>query len=142
MLEHYTLPKMLGFAERAWRGQETWMNIESEAARNEANNLSWSRFIHSAVATDFDRLDKHHGGYMYRIPAPGILVEEGGVRMNTAYPGMQIRYTTDGSTPTMDSPLYEGGLISVEGNTIKAMCFNKLGRSGLVSEAPLKQFEL
>ena len=142
MLEHYTLPKLLGFAERAWRGQESWMNIDDEGLRNAANTQSWSRFIHSAVAKDFNRLDKHQNGYMYRIPAPGILVEEGGVRLNTAYPGMEIRYTTDGSTPTMNSPIYEGGLISAEGTTIKAMCFNKLGRSGLVSEASLKQFEL
>ena len=79
---------------------------------------------------------------MYRIPAPGILVESGGVRMNTAYPGMEIRYTTDGSDPTVDSPLYNGGLLNTDGTTIKAKCFNQMGRSGLVSEAALKQSEL
>jgi len=142
MLEHYTLPKMLGFAERAWRGQEQWMNIENQTSREDANIASWSRFINSAVASDFNRLNEHHGGYMYRIPAPGILVEEGGVRMNSSYPGMEIRYTLDGSEPTSESPLYSGGLLSADGSTIKAKCFNQVGRSGLVSQATIKQFEL
>jgi len=142
MLEHYTLPKMLGFAERAWRGQEEWMSIPDQPTRENVNLGKWSKFIRSAVANDFQKLDKQHGGYMYRIPAPGIIVETGGVRMNTSYPGMEIRYTTDGSDPTADSPLYEGGLITVEGAEIKAKCFNQMGRAGLVSAAQLQKFEL
>jgi hexosaminidase len=53
--------------------------------------------------------------------------------MNSGFPGMEIRYTTDGTEPTKDSPLYNQPF-QVPGNTtIKAAGFNITGRSGLSS---------
>ena len=53
------------------------------------------------------RLDQIENGIAYRIPPPGAVIENGLLKANIAYPGLDIRYTTDGSDPTMVSRLYE-----------------------------------
>jgi hexosaminidase len=132
MLEYYYLPKLLGFAQRAWQGQPAWAG-QGEAGRH----ADWNRFMNTFVQNEIPHLDSHRGGYNYRIPAPGILLENGQLRMNAAYPGFNIRYTTNGSEPTKNSPVYEGP-IPDEGKPIKAACFNSKGRSGFSTEGSVK----
>jgi hexosaminidase len=92
----------------------------------------WNRFMNTVVQVEFPFLEKYRNGYYYRIPPPGILAENAQIKMNTAYPGFQIRYTLDGSEPTAESPLYEKP-IPDEGKTVRAACFNSSGRGGLTS---------
>lgn len=132
MLEYYYLPKLFGFAHRAWQGEPVWAG-KGETARNE----DWNRFMNTVVQHEIPHLDKANGGYHYRIPSPGIAIENGQVVMNSTYPGFTIRYTTDGSEPTKDSPIYEVP-IPATGKPIKAACFNSKGRSGFVTEGPVK----
>lgn len=132
MLEYYYLPKLLGFAHRAWQGEPVWAG-RGESARNE----DWNRFMNTVVQNEIPHLDKAGGGYHYRIPSPGIAIEGGQLKMNSTYPGFTIRYTTDGTEPTKDSPIYEGP-IPDEGKPIKAACFNSKGRSGFSTEGPVK----
>lgn len=125
MLEYYYLPKLFGFAQRAWQGQPAWSG-KGDAARLE----DWNRFMNTVIQVELPFTGAYQGGYNYRIPAPGILVENGQVNMNSGYPGfLQIRYTTDDSEPTVSSTLYEGPF-SHSGGVIRAACFNGSGRSG------------
>lgn len=132
MLEYYYLPKLLGFAHRAWQGEPVWSG-QGEAAKNE----DWNRFMNTLVQKEVPQLDQVNGGYHYRIPSPGIAIENGQIKMNSAYPGFTIRYTTDGSEPTKDSPVYDGP-IPAAGKSIKAACFNSKGRSGFSTEGPVR----
>ena len=130
MLEYYILPKLLGFAQRAWQGQAPWGDEPDAAKRQALIDRDWNRFANTLGQREFEKLEKWNGGYNYRIPPPGVKQENGMIRMNTAYPGLTIRYTTDGSEPTEAATLYEGAF-NFEGGTIKAKCFNTSGRSGL-----------
>jgi hexosaminidase len=112
MLEYYYLPKMLG------------------EERNEAIDAAWNAFANSLGKIEFPRLDRLHGGYNYRLAPPGARVDNGRLVVNTAYPGMVVRYTTDGSDPTSDSPLYAEPLDIVSG-IIKLSTFESRGRSSL-----------
>ena len=47
---------------------------------------------------------------------------------NVQFPGMTIRYTTDGTEPTTTSPIYTEPIAAT--GTIKLKVFNKAGRSG------------
>ena len=46
-------------------------------------------------------------GIHFRVPKPGAIEEEGKLKANVSYPGLEIRYTTDGSEPTSESSLYD-----------------------------------
>jgi hexosaminidase len=51
---------------------------------------------------------------------------------NTSFPGLEIRYTTDGSEPKKESTLYSGPV--PVGGKILLRSFNKKGRGSRVSE--------
>jgi hexosaminidase len=130
MLEYYYLPKMLGLAERAWYGQAEWGNISDREERNEAIDAAWNVFANSLGRREFPRLDHLYGGYNYRLAPPGAKVEGGRLAANTAYPSMVIRYTTDGTDPTSESPRYSEPL-EIAFETVKLSTFDSRGRSSL-----------
>jgi hexosaminidase len=132
MLEYYYLPKMLGLAERAWYGQADWGNIAVREERNEALDQAWNLFANALGKRELPRLDRLYGGYNYRLAPPGAKVEDGRLVVNTAYPGMVVRYTTDGSDPTSDSPLYSEPL-DIASHIIKLSTFDSRGRSSLTT---------
>ena len=127
MLEYYTLPKLLGFAQRAWEGQPYWSG-QGEAARQAA----WNRFMNTVARVELPRLDSWKGGFNYRLPPPGVRLADGKIKMNTAYPGYTIRFTTDGSEPGPQSRRYTGPFTHT-GVQIKAACFDERGRMGFVT---------
>ncbi len=129
MLEYYILPKLLGFAQRAWQGQASWGNELNTVNRTAMIDEDWNKFANTIGQKAFKKLEKLNGGYHYRIPAPGIKMENNQIHINAAYPGLTIRYTTDGSEPDASATLYEGAFRATEG-TVKAKCFNTSGRSG------------
>lgn len=127
MAEYDILPKLLGFAESAWSPERPWETIESKPAREKAMNLGWNVFANTLAQKELPRLARLNGGYNYRIPPPGALVENGMLKANVALPGLTIRYTTDGSEPTTKSALYKNPT-NVSG-TIKLKSFDASGRS-------------
>lgn len=130
MLEYYYLPKMLGLAERAWYGQADWGNIADREERNEAIDVAWNAFANALGRREFPRLDRLNGGYNYRLAPPGAKTDNHRLVVNTAYPGMAVRYSTDGSDPTIESPLYSGPL-EIDSGIIKLSTFDSRGRSSL-----------
>ena len=45
-------------------------------------------------------------GWTFHLRQPGIIIEDGMAKMNSPYPGAVIRYTLDGSEPSLNSPIY------------------------------------
>ncbi len=127
MLEYYTLPKLLGFAESAWAAERPWENIADAATRKKAILGSWNVFANSLAQRELPRLTHLNGGYNYRIPPPGAIIENGMLKANCALPGLTIRYTTDGTEPTEKSPAYQAP-VKVNGS-VKLKSFGTGGRS-------------
>lgn len=129
MLEYYYLPKMLGLAERAWAGQAAWSDIPDRDERVEAINHEWSGFAYTIGYRELPRLDYLFGGYNYRLPAPGAIIEGGLLYANVDFPGLTIRYTLDGSEPGKDSPAYEGPVKAAGSFSLQS--FDTRGRASL-----------
>lgn len=108
MVEYYLLPKLISFAERAWSPAPAWENLTGTEERIAGMMADWNRFSAKIAACEFPKLDVLNGGFIYRVPPPGAVIENGILKANTAYPGLQIRYTADGSEPGTTSPLYSG----------------------------------
>lgn len=132
MLEYYYLPKMLALAERAWVGQASWGYMKEREERLLAMGEDWNRFANLIGQQELPKLDALFGGYCYRIPPPGGVISEGMLYANTAFPGLLIRYTTDGSVPDSGSPLYSTP-VPIQG-AARLRSFSSLGREGRVSE--------
>ena len=127
ILEYQTFPKLLGLAERAWAAQPAWARVEDTVERQRQEEISWNEFANRLGRHELPRLDQLHGGVRYRLPPPGAVIRDGRLHANTAFPGLEIRYTTDGSEPVESSTLYSGP-VAVNGN-VKLSTFDTRGRA-------------
>jgi hexosaminidase len=131
MLEHYYLPRLIAFSETAWSPERKWETIESKVARDQQIDADWNRIANLLAAKELPRMSVMNGGYNYRIPLPGAIVKEGMLYANVQFPGLEIRYTSDGSEPTMQSLRYTKP-VKVSG-TVKLKSFVPGGRSSRTS---------
>ena len=133
MLEYYLLPKLLGFAESAWSKERQWESIDDKKLRAEKTQKEWNQMANSIGKVEMNRLNSLFGGFNYRIPPPGAKIQNGFLFANSAYPGLEIRYTTDGTEPGPNSPLYSEPL-KINEIPVKLRAFNSEGRGSRTSE--------
>jgi hexosaminidase len=132
MLEYYTLPKLFGYAQSAWGWNSSWQGPSDPAQRNKLMAVAWNVFANRMAASDLPRLSYMNGGYNYRVPPPGAVLISGQLKANSEMPGLQIRFTTDGTDPDLNSELYKGP-VKVRGK-IRLRCFDAAGKSSEVIE--------
>ena len=127
-LDYMLMPKLLGFAERAWAPDPDWVRETDAAKAAGLYQDAWSRFVNVIGKRELPRLDLEGWNLNYRIPTPGLKVVDGAVRSNLQFPGFTIRYTTDGSEPTANSPAVQGPIAAT--GVIRVAAFNGRGRKG------------
>ena len=132
MLEYSLLPKLIGYAESAWSPERSWETIDNRLKREEEMNKGWNAFANTLAQRELPRLTGIFGGYNYRVPAPGARVVDGVLEASSAYPGLTIRYTTDGSEPGAGSAIYREP-VPVSGK-VKLKAFDSAGKSSLPVE--------
>ncbi|HLE57006.1 MAG TPA: family 20 glycosylhydrolase, partial [Rhodothermia bacterium] len=126
--EYQLYPKMLALAERAWSPQPDWTAVTEEAPRQKASSAAWNRFANTLGQREFVRLRRVARPVNFRIPPPGLEVADSRLHVNTAYPGLEVRYTVDGSDPDPESELYRGPVeIS---RSVRFRAFDVSGRGG------------
>lgn len=115
-VENLLLPKILGVAERAWNSAPSW------ASNDEAMREARAQYNQNIAAFELPAINRH--GYNFHVSQPGIIVKDGKLLANTQYPQAQVRYTFDGSEPTITSPLWKAP-VTVPANCplIKAKAF-------------------
>jgi hexosaminidase len=131
MMEYSILPKLMGFAESAWAAERKWENVADDAARKKMMGEGWNIFANSIAQRHMPRMSFVNGGYNYRLPMPGAIVEGGMLKANVELPGLAIHYTTDGSEPTTKSPVYEAPVKAA--GTIKLKSFDMAGKASRTS---------
>jgi hexosaminidase len=142
MLFYYTLPKLLGLAERAWTPEPVWEAKRNSPEREKLLNADWQLFANKVGQHELKKLDYIFGGYNYRVPPPGARIVNDKVEVNSPFPGMMIRYTLDGSEPTKDSKRYEIPVDLKKGQIIKIAVFSSNGRKSRTVTLPAKPGEL
>lgn len=127
MMEYYMLPKLLGFAESAWSKERKWEMMPTSPARTALMEKEWVRFASTLSERELPRLSKRNGGYNYRVPPPGAVIENGLLKANTEGSGLVIRYTVDGTEPSAQSALFKEPISGLSHARLKS--FDKAGRS-------------
>jgi hexosaminidase len=145
--EYMLLPKLLGTAERAWASDPAWgtgpdtadVAGGGAAVATAAYDSAWDLFVNNCGKRLLPRLSRLDGGYAYRIPPPGVVCRDGRVWANSSLPGFTIRYTTDGSEPTMKSTSYTMPIVYKRG--IRLRVFDVTGRGGrsVIADSKSKQ---
>lgn len=130
-LDYMLMPRMLGLAERAWAADPAWARESDPAKAQAMHTQAWSIFVHQLGMRVLPRLTRDMPSLQWRIPSPGLLREGDAVRVNLQVPGLDVRYTTDGSEPTLTSELARGPIRTPL--TVRAAAFAPDGRRGAVA---------
>jgi len=130
-LYYMLFPKLLSLAERAWAAPSEWEAMPRETLFPVLEK-DWNAFANMIGQYHLPYLDVMHPEVKYRIPLPGAKIENGFLKANCPFPGMQIRYTLNGAEPDGNSPIY---IDAFETNvqTIKLKTFTHNGRSSRTS---------
>jgi hexosaminidase len=128
--EYMLLPKLLSGAERAWAKDPEWATEPDTAKSNSMYQAEWNSFVQRVWTRELPRLDYYAGGFNYRVPTPGVVLENGKVKANNPHKDLKIRYTTDGTEPTQKSALYTSPLTS-KGNYL-FRTYSPKGRSSRI----------
>lgn len=131
-MDYMIFPKLIGLAERAWAKDPAWATEADTAKARQLYNEDWSKFLNILGKRELPRLAYFNGGYSFRIPKPGVIMQDGKYLSNIQYPSLTIRYTTDGSEPTAESKIYSKP-VDAKG-TVKFRAFDAKGRGGNVAE--------
>jgi hexosaminidase len=129
-MEYSLFPKLLALAERAWARQPVWES-DCNGLNSAAFARDWNEFSNQLGQWELPRLSYLDGGFLYRIPTPGAVIEAGILKANVSFPGLPIRYTTDGYEPTAKSRTYISAVAVAE--TVKLRTFDPKGRGSRTS---------
>ncbi|MGN6638858.1 MAG: family 20 glycosylhydrolase [Mucilaginibacter sp.] len=132
-LEYMILPRMLAFAERAWAKDPDWATEPNMAKSDSLYQIAWVNFLNVIGKRELPRLSYLNGGYNYRIPKPGVVLQDGKYLANVQFPGLTIRYTTNGKDPNANSPIYKDAVTN-SNSVIKFRAFDNKGRGSNVTE--------
>ena len=133
-MDYMIFPKLLGLAERSWAPQPDWARSMTENERANAFEQAWCDFANRTGQVELPLLDVLFEGIQYRISPPGISSDGASVRANIELPGLDIRYTVDGSNPTAESNLYSGP-VATRGQEPVFRAFATTGRASRAARA-------
>jgi hexosaminidase len=88
-LEQMIYPRLLLMAERAWHKAE-WEGAHPDTA---LRDRQWAETAHLLAMRELPKLQSQ--GISVYIPKPGVVMENGLVKANTAFPGMAIFFSED-----------------------------------------------
>ena len=114
-------PKVMGLVERGWNAHPDWEAL-SGVAEQQAFDRDLALFYEKISVKEMSYWSRT--GVNFRLPHPGLSVKDGLLYANTPIAGGQIRYTTDGTEPTVESVLWEAP-VACGAAMVKAKLFFK-----------------
>lgn len=137
LIEYATLPKLAGFSESAWSKERNWENMDNATVQQKLMLSGWNVFANQLAQYELPRLAYMNGGYNYRVPPPGAIEKNGEVLANTAFPGLEIRYTINGEEPSIQSSKWQPGVKAAA--QVKLKAFDKTGRGSSTVQLKIAQ---
>jgi hexosaminidase len=132
-LDYMLVPKLFGLAERAWAPDPSWAREADAAKAASLYQEAWSLFANVIGKRELPRLARENPALNYRIPTPGLKLVDGQLRASLQIPGFVLRYTNDGSEPTLRSRELSGPLTLAAGTRVRVAAFDANGRRGHAS---------
>ena len=131
-LEYLAFPKMFGLVERAWAADPEWATTNDATKAKSLYSNAWSQFVNVVGKQELTKLNYYQGGANFRIPTVGAKQMNGTIHANIQLPGLTIRYTNDGTEPSLNSKQYVQPI--ADKGVIKLRAFDSKGRGGRTIE--------
>jgi len=131
-LEYLAFPKMFGLVERAWAADPEWATTNDVTKAKSLYSEAWSQFVNVVGKQELTKLNYYQGGANFRIPTVGAKQMNGAIHANIQLPGLSIRYTNDGTEPSLNSKQYVQPI--ADKGVIKLRAFDSKGRGGRTIE--------
>ena len=130
ILDYMFMPNILVFSQKAWSHDDSWMNIDDPGSKIRALEAEWNKFSNNIGQRLLPIVDNIFGGLSYDLPKPGGVIIDNKLFANTVFPGLDIKYTLDGSEPSLSSKTYESPIEIQDSDIINLRLFDKTGRGG------------
>ena len=110
---YHLFPRLLSVAERGW--------VAESSTRN------WSGFASALGKRELSYLESLN--IPFRVPPPGVHIVADKIEASSAFPGLVIRYTLDGSEPDSASMTYNTPVTSDTTDVLKMAAFTPSGKT-------------
>ena len=128
ILDELMYPNLIFLAQRAWSKRDEWTNNLDDELIDRNMNKEWSYFVNTLGKRTIHHLSYLFGGVSFDLPKPGAVLIDGKLHVNSILPGLEIRYTTNGSIPDKNSKVYTTQVpISSDNITLRTFDRNKRG---------------
>lgn len=130
ILDYMFMPNIIVFSQKAWSNDPKWMTISDQGLRRKTLQKEWNNFANNIGQRLLPIVDNIFEGLKYDLPKPGGVIINDSLFANSAFPGLHIKYSLDGSIPNSESTNYSSPFKINKDDVVHLRLFNKLGRGG------------
>ena len=92
----------------------------------------WNKFINLLGQRTLPIIDSNFPEIQYDLPKPGAIILADTLHVRTEFPGLKVRYTSDGTLPTPQSEVYKKPIFVKPEAIIYLRTFDTNSRGGKV----------
>ena len=130
VLDYMFMPNIIVFSQKAWSQDDSWMSISDKEIKNQTLEIEWNKFTNNLGQRALPIVDEIFGGLSYDLPKPGGIIVNDSLYANTVFPGLDIKYTLDGTVPDSNSENYTTPVKIKTDDVVHLRLFDKKGRGG------------
>ena len=130
VLDYMFMPNIIVFSQKAWSQDNLWMSISDKEIKDQTLEIEWNKFTNNLGQRVLPIVNEIFGGLSYDLPKPGGIIVNDSLYANTVFPGLDIKYTLDGSVPDSNSENYTTPVKIKTDEVVHLRLFDKKGRGG------------
>ena len=130
ILDYMFMPNIIVFSQKAWSQDPEWMKISDKTKREYTLDYEWNKFTNTIGQRVLPIIDNIYGGLSYDLPKPGGIIKNDSLYANSVFPGLNIKYTLDGSLPDIESMNYNNPVKINQADIVNLRLFDNMGRGG------------
>ena len=130
ILDYMFMPNIIVFSQKAWSQDPKWMKISDKTKREFTLDYEWNKFTNTIGQRVLPIIDNIYGGLSYDLPKPGGIIKNDSLYANSVFPGLNIKYTLDGSLPDIESMNYNNPVKLNQADIVNLRLFDNTGRGG------------
>ena len=128
------MPNLAVFSERAWSKKEKWTDEKNYSKQSDEVDKKWNLFSNTLAQRHLNYIHSLYGGLAFDLTKPGAIISNDTLYVRTKFPGIKIKYSTNGKTPTPESKEYISPVKINPNDKIKVRTFDLNGRGGKIIE--------